>query len=30
MEESRRYRISDADREHAAQRLHTAMAEIVW
>lgn len=27
MEESRRYRISDADREHAAQRLHTAMAE---
>ncbi len=27
MEEPRRYRISDADREHAAQRLHTAMAE---
>ena len=27
MEEPRRYRISDADRERAAQRLHTAMAE---
>lgn len=27
MEQSRGIRISDADREHAAQRLHTAMAE---